>query len=146
MFYILDDCSILSKMSIFFVRAGCKIQLASYDPKHASQSLSDKPFVHSYTLNRKTTGHIWTLCIRNECSTIRHSLCALESYMRDPTGELWPHTHTSHALIQHCVHILQARIYIAFWCANMHDDKTHVPYYCILHTKRQLHCQRCIVL
>ena len=31
------------------------------------------------------------------------------------------------------VHILQACAYIAIWCTTMHDNKTHVPYDCILH-------------
>ena len=36
--------------------------------------------------------------------------------------------------------------YIAILCTTMHDNKTHVPYDCIIHTKRRLYCQRCIIL
>ena len=37
--------ALLSAMSIFCIRAGCKIQMASYASKHALQSLFDKLFV-----------------------------------------------------------------------------------------------------
>ena len=37
--------TLLSEMSIFWVRARCQILMASYASQHASQSLSDKPFV-----------------------------------------------------------------------------------------------------
>ena len=37
--------ALLSEMSIFCVRAGCKIQMMSYGSKNNSQSLSDEPFV-----------------------------------------------------------------------------------------------------
>ena len=47
--------AVLSDMSIFCVRAGCKMQLASYGSKNALQSLSDKPFVHTDMHNLKTT-------------------------------------------------------------------------------------------
>ena len=65
----------MTKMSIFCVRAGCEIQLASYGSKHVSQSLSSKPSVQ--------------LCI------LTHKSCK-----RDPTGELQPQTCISHSLIQ----------------------------------------------
>ena len=37
--------TLLLRISIFCVRAVCKIQMASYACKHDSQSLSDKPFL-----------------------------------------------------------------------------------------------------
>ena len=37
--------------------------------------LSDKPFVHAYLHNLKTTGYIWTFSILNDCSTIGHIPC-----------------------------------------------------------------------
>ena len=44
---------------------------------------SDKPFVHTYIHNLKTTGPIWTFCISNDSSTMqRHSLCGLELHER----------------------------------------------------------------
>ena len=44
------------------------------------------------------------------------------------------------------VRILQTRAYIVIYCATIHDNKTHVPYDCILHNKQWLYCQWCIVL
>ena len=38
--------ALLSEMSIFCVRAGSLIQMVSYTLEHASQSLSDKSFLH----------------------------------------------------------------------------------------------------
>ena len=46
--------SLLLEMSIFCIRVECKIRLAWYGSKHASWSLSDKPFVPTYMLNLKT--------------------------------------------------------------------------------------------
>ena len=31
--------------------------------------------------------------------------------------------------------LLLAHTYITIWCATTHDNKTHVPYDCILHTQ-----------
>ena len=53
--------ALLSEMSIFYVRAGCEIQLASYGSKHALQTLSGNPFVCTYKHNLKTTGHTCTV-------------------------------------------------------------------------------------
>ena len=47
MFYISNDCSI-SQMSIFCLRAGFEIQMASYVSKQSSQSVSAKPFLYAY--------------------------------------------------------------------------------------------------
>ena len=67
--------ALLLEMSIFYVRAGCEIQMAIYAFKHASESLSYKPFVRTYTLNLKITGPIRMFCISNDSSAIqRHSL------------------------------------------------------------------------
>ena len=107
---ILLQCmtALLSEMSFFCVRGGCEIQLASYGSKHAWQSPSDKQFVHTYTHNLKTTGHIWEFCILNNRSTIEDIPCVRQSCMRDLTGELGHQTCISRSLIQHCVRILQA--------------------------------------
>ena len=63
--YMKNNCSTtcVYDKSIFYVRAGFKIRLVSYGSKHASHSLSNKLFVHTWTHNLKTTGHIWTFCI-----------------------------------------------------------------------------------
>ena len=117
--------ALLSEMSISCVRSGCKILQVSYGSKHTSQCLFDKAFAHTYVHNLKTAGDIRTFYISNSCSTIRRFLVCfrvaweirLESY--DPR-------HSSYSKI-------------AVWCAAMHDNKTHVPYDCILHTNWQLH-------
>ena len=54
----------------------------------------------------------------------RHSLCGIEL----------------HEVIQYCVHILQAHTYITIWYTTMHDNETHIPNDCTLHTKRWLYC------
>ena len=139
--------ALLSKMFIFCVRVqvGCKTRLVSYDSKHASYPLSDKPFVCAYTLNLKTTGRIWMFGILNNCPTIRDIPCLVWSYKKHWTWDLWPQTCISHSLIQHCVFILQAYRYIAIWRSSMHDNKTHIPYDCTLHTKPHRYCHQCIV-
>ena len=110
-----------------------------YGSKHASQrALSGKTLVRTYTHNTKTTDCIWTFYILKDCSTIEFACFLFYSCMRDTISEL-------SLLTQHCVLILQARKYIAIWCATTHDSKTHVPYVCILHTKRRLYCQQCII-
>ena len=56
-----------SDMPIFCVRARCKIRMARYDSKHASQSLSDKPFLRIHSvLNLKTSGHMCPFNISND--------------------------------------------------------------------------------
>ena len=101
--------AVLSEMSISCVRAGCKIQKASYASKHASQSLSDKPFLRIQCTkihNLKTSGHMYTFSISNKCNIITDFLCVVYSCTRDPTGELRPETRIGRSPIQHCVHIL----------------------------------------
>ena len=75
--------TLLVEMSIFRVIIKCEIQLVSYGSKHASQSLSNKPFVHTHMYNFQTTGHtcIWTITcsISNHCSTIRDIPCVVYS-------------------------------------------------------------------
>ena len=76
------------------------------------------------------------------CMVVQHieHLCGLE-YVRDWTRELRPQTHIGRSLIQNCVRILQAHTYIAIWCVITVDNKTHIHYDCILHTKQRLYCQ-----
>ena len=61
-------------------------RMASYGSKHASQSLSEKPFVHTSTHNLKTTVRIWTSCISKDCSTME------ESKVSDSL--IWEHHHS----------------------------------------------------
>ena len=59
--------TLLSEMPVFCVRGGCEIRMVSYPSKHASQSLSDKPFLHlqlyldtcTYMYNLKTSGRFF---------------------------------------------------------------------------------------
>ena len=119
--------------------------MVNYGSIHVLQSLP-KSHLYLFTHNLKTSGHIWTFSILKNCHAIGDILCVVESCMRDLTGELQPQTRISPSLIKHSVHILQAHTYITIWCAIMHDNKTHVPHDCILHTKQWLYCQQCIVL
>ena len=107
----------VSKMSVFCIRSACEIWLANYGSKHASQFLSDNPFVCPYKHTLKTTSYIWMIIILNHCSTIGDIPCVVYSCKRYSTGELLPQTSIGCSLIQHCVCILQARIYIAIGCA-----------------------------
>ena len=66
---------LLSKMSTFCVKAGCGIRMASYASRHASQSLSDKPFLRIQCL--KTSGHTWMFSISNNCYIIGDILCVV---------------------------------------------------------------------
>ena len=61
----------LSAMSNLGVRAGCKIQLVSYG-SNMHQSLSNKPFVCTYTHKSKAIGHrcMWTFYMSSDFSTI----------------------------------------------------------------------------
>ena len=72
--------SLLSEMSVFCVRAGCETRIVSYASKHASQSLSDKPFLpiqSSLTHNFKTSGLTWMFSISNDCYIIGDILCVV---------------------------------------------------------------------
>ena len=131
------DCTyrmtaLLLDITIFCVRPGCEIQLASYGSKHALQSLFSKSFVHTCTHNFKTTVHIWTFCIPNNFSTIEDIPCVVWSCMRDMTKKLWPQTHIGHSLIKSwCVCTASSYIHrYCMWCATRHDNKTHVVYDC----------------
>ena len=130
--------AILTEISIFWVTAICMIRSMSYGSKHASQPPSNKPFVHTYMHNLKTTGYnIWTctFCISNNCSTIEDIPCTVYNCMRDLTGGLWPQTHQLFSNTTLCVYILQTRTYITIWRTATHDNKTHIRDDCILHTK-----------
>ena len=101
--------ALLVEMSIFCVRAGCEIQMASYTSKHTSQCLFNSPFLciqYTKTHNLKTSGHMCTFRISNDCNIINDILCAVYSCTIDPTGELRSETRISCCLIQHCVCIL----------------------------------------
>ena len=129
--------TLLSEIFIFCVGAGCKIWLVSYGSKQTLQSICNKPFVHTYMCNLKTTGHIWTFCISNNCSTIGQSKTFLECLR--VAGRWGPDTYCiSHSLIQHCVRTCKP---VPIWCTTTRDNKTHIPYDCILHSKQQFYHQ-----
>ena len=93
--------------------------------------------VLTYICNLKTNGYIWTICISNDCCTIRDIPCLVYSCLRDLTGELQPQTHIGssliqHCVIQHCVCMLEgfSYMYVVIWCATMHDNTSHIAYDC----------------
>ena len=144
MFYILNGCSSIGH--VYFL---CQSQMRDMIGELWLKmliSLFDKLFVHTYTHNLKTTGHIWTFCTSDDCITFGVIPCVPQSCMRDPTGELCLQTHISCSLIQHRVCTLQACAYSAIWYATMHYNKTHVPHDYILPTKLRLYCQQHINL
>ena len=50
---------LLLDTSIFLVGAACEIQVMGYGSKHASQSVSDTPFMHILSYNLETTGSVY---------------------------------------------------------------------------------------
>ena len=108
----------LLEMSIFWVRATCEIWLASYGSKHASQSLSDMPFVH--ILPRIT----WKLQIVHVygCSAYGTTASLSKTFLvwfrvvwDDQTGELWFQTHITVVLWYNILYIV-----LHIWCTTMH--------------------------
>ena len=85
----------LSEMSISWVRAVCKIRLASYGSKYPSQSLCNTPFVCTYTLNSKTTSRTRTFCISKDCSTIGDISCVVYGVAWEIRLETYGHRHAS---------------------------------------------------
>ena len=65
----------------------------------------------------------------------RHSLCGLEFHERSDWRATVPDTHQLFFDTTLCVRILQDHTYIAIWSATTHENKTHVLYDCISHTK-----------
>ena len=110
--------ALLSEMSIFCVRAGYEIQFASYASKHAMQCLSDKPAVRTYMDNLKTTGHILTFCISNDCCTIGDIPCVIYSCMRDLTGELRGPKHASVVLWYNIACVYSKLMYTLLFADN----------------------------
>ena len=132
---------LLSEMSIFCVRAGCKLWLESYGSKHASWSLSKKLFVHTNMYNLKLQviyGHCasWTSALLSEIFLVCIRV----------TWEIWLESsgtrHISVILWYNIVCIVWARTFVAICCATVYDNQTNVPYDCLLHTNRQLYCQQ----
>ena len=93
-FSISNDCSnigdtaLILGMSIFCVRAGCKIWMARYSSEHASQSLSDKSlsdktlykytvilYIHCYLVRNYTWQHNSRTLSLHTCTT--HQMAAL---------------------------------------------------------------------
>ena len=121
MFYISND-ALLSKMSIFCVTAGLKIQMARYICKHASQSLFHKPFlrIHVYSALRHITwDHTWKFSILNDCYSIRDILCVVQSCTGDPTGELRSETRIGHSLIYDIVCIYCTSVYTSLFGSQL---------------------------
>ena len=62
-------------LSIICVRAVCETWMMSYGSRHASQSLSDKPFVRTCKHHLKTSNHIWKFVTSKDCYIIEGILC-----------------------------------------------------------------------
>ena len=77
---VVDGCStyqttvLLLEMSIFLVTAACVVWLVDYGTKHALQSLSDTPFLHTYKHNVK-------LQVVYVCSTYWTTALLLETFL-----------------------------------------------------------------
>ena len=103
----------------------------------ALQSFAGKPFVGAYTHNLKTTGHIWTTFSKsNNCSTIKDISCVVGLYWKPDWEAKAPDAHQ----------LFYDTTYIPIWCLTTHDNKAHIAYDSILHTKWWLYDQRCIGL
>ena len=63
--------TLLSEIFFFWVRAACKLRLASYSSNTHHCLVLIRHFVDTYTHNLKTTDHLWTFSLSNNCSTIR---------------------------------------------------------------------------
>ena len=139
--------ALLSKMSIFCVRAGRKIGLAGYGSMHTSQCLSDKQFCCTYTHNLKTINksYVNILHIEQPLYYRRHSLCTLELHERPKWRAMAPDTHQMLPNTTLCAYTASP-YFIAISCPTTHDNKTNVPDDCILHTKQWLYCQQRIAM
>ena len=120
----------LSKISIFCVRVGCKIQMVSYVSKHVLQSLlishlfqleTYRSYMDVQCIEFRVAWEIW-----------------LESYgPRHALFILW------YNII--CIYCKPFQ-YTTIWCTTTHFNKTYVPYHYTLLIKQWLYCKQCIVL
>ena len=78
---------------IFLERSVCEIQSLSYESEHASQPPSNN--LCAYTRNSKTTGHVWTFYVLNDCSTIGDVYFMLELDARYNSRLLTSNMHCS---------------------------------------------------
>ena len=90
--------------------------MASYASKHALQSLSNKPFVRTYTHKTWNFWSWWMFSISNDCYIVRDILCVDLSCTRDLTGELWLQTCIGSSLIPHCVYTASPYIHRSLVC------------------------------
>ena len=108
-----------SEMCILCVRVGLEMQVASYASKHASQSLSNRPF-YVYSALRRTT---WKLQVVRECSAYQNAAVLSKTFFVCFRVALWIRLesygprHASVFFWYHIVrvYILQARLYIGIW-------------------------------
>ena len=124
--------AVLSEVSVFCLKAGCKIRLVGYGSKHSSQFFSYKPFVHNYTLNLKTTSYIWSVSILNDCCSIKYIPCMVYSCKRESARELLPQTYIGCSLIENSVHILQTLVCTSLFGLELHMT-TKLTYLMIAH-------------
>ena len=67
--YLTNNCSTMGN-TYFLARSLSNIRKVHYGSKHSSQPLCNVTFACAYNCNSKITGHIWTVYILNDCSTI----------------------------------------------------------------------------
>ena len=132
--------ALLLEMSIFCGRAGCEIWMASYASKHASQSPFDKPFLRIYSVLRHITWKPQVICARSAYRTTAVISQTLFVWFTVALEIRLGSYGSRHASVVLWYNIAWARTYITNWYATTPDNKTHVPYDCILHTKRRLYC------
>ena len=116
----------VSNVYIFRVRAGREIPMASYVQYMYFDTTRKLQVIYTHVQ------HIEQLLYYR-----RHSQCGLVLHYRDPTG-IRLETRIGHSLIQHCAHAASPNAHRYIWYATTPDNKTRLPYECILHTKRQL--------
>ena len=147
--------ALLTEMSIFCVRGGCKILIARYTSKCALQSLSDKPLSHIQCILIHKTRKLQVICGHSAywmTLILSETIFVLFRFVLEIQLEIYGPRHASVTLWYDIVCVYCKPPYIhryLMWnytCTCMPDNKTHVPYECILHTKRRLYCQRWTVL
>ena len=133
--YISNECSTI----------GDSFFLVSYGSKHSSQFF---PISHLCILTHIT----WQQQVIYRHSAYRMTSLLSNTFLvwfrvaREIQMESYGPRHASVVLWYKLVCVYCKPIYTSlFGAQTTHDKLTHVPYDCILHTKRWPYCQRCIV-
>ena len=144
-------------MSIFCIRVGCEIRLVG--SKHTSQSLSDKPFVHTYTQLENYGSYMDVVHIEQLLDYWRHSLYGLELHKRfdckaRATDLLWLLSDTTLCVYTASRYIHCYLVCNYTWQQNSHTLWLHTTHqttallqmmHCFIRTKLASHTTRCSV-